>query len=208
MASSRGFSWTQMSPVSVGIPYEKLQGEITTGQIGSRMRQSPLRGVTSKEPVMDLHGEGTWCLVAGWEKQLGLRIWRFTTILGSLLRPDMLLRIIEHIWVYDLKSVNLFSLIQTHNPWSFKSQLSSFAHHILCYCGLVLSHLESGMLRTCMLCLVVYMASRWVVGYCVCVCLVWRFQFQCGLPGGISTKASHTEIFSLGHYISPTTNYS
>lgn len=48
-----------MSPVSLGIPYEELQGEMTTGQIGSRKRQSPLRGVTSKESVMDLHGEGT-----------------------------------------------------------------------------------------------------------------------------------------------------
>lgn len=46
------------------------------------------------------------------------------------LRPDTLLRIIEHIWAYDLKSINIFSLTQTHTPSSFKPQLSSFVSHI------------------------------------------------------------------------------
>lgn len=152
----RGFLWIQMSPGSLGILYEKLQGEITTGQIGSQKRPSPLRGVTSKEPVMDLHGEGVWWL--RWEKQLGLRIWLFITVLGSWLRPDMLLRIIEHTWTYDFKSVNLFSLIQTHNPWSFKSQLSSFVHHILFIPGLF--------------------CRIWKVECWEHACLVWRYIWR------------------------------
>lgn len=199
-----------MSPVSLGFPYEKLQGEITTGQIGSQKRQSPLRGVTSEEPVMDLHGEGTWCLVAGWEKQRGLWIWPFTTILGSLLRPDMLLGIIEHIWACDLKSVNLFSLIQTHNPWSFKSQLSSFVHHILFIVGLFCRIWKVGCWEhACFGWQYIWRADGlWVIAFVFV--LFELFDSSVVFLVAFPHKASHPEFFSLAHYISPTTwtNYS
>lgn len=83
-------------------------------------------------------------------------------ILGESLRPDMLLRIIAHFCASDSKSVTIFSLTQIHTPSSLKPQLSPLSTRHF-YCGLVLLHLESGMLSAGWLPLAAYMVSRWVV---------------------------------------------
>ena len=81
---------------------------------------------------------------------------------GASLRPHTLLRIKAHFCVSDSKSVTIFSLTQIHTPSSLKPQLSSLSTRHF-YCGLVLLHLESGMLSAGRLPLAAYMVSRWAV---------------------------------------------
>lgn len=109
----RGFFWTQMSPVSLDIPYEELQGEITIDQIGSRKWQSPLRGVISKEHVMNPHGERNWFLTVEWENNLAYEftIHKYFLVIIKAWYVSQNHRTYLSVW----KSVNIFSLTQTQS---------------------------------------------------------------------------------------------
>lgn len=150
--------------------------------------------------MTDLPAEGE-LISQGWVRETPwLPRWPLPAGLGASWRPDRLLRITEHFWASDLKSVTIFSLTQIHIPSSLKPQLSSF----VCDTLFIIVGLFYRIWKVecwgqaCFLWQHIWWADG-LWGKRVHICLVWRFLDCMVFLVEFPPKASISVFFSSAH---------